>query len=84
MDFATSLPIGLDVPKEVSMDALEVGQASMVRVKIYTSQEIDGVAPEYIEFFKQLDMDQPVENFIKTYWLYPKNIKFELVEIQPA
>jgi len=41
------------------------------------------VAPEYIEFFKVLDVDQIAEDFIKAYWIYPKYIKFELVEVEP-
>ncbi|MCW4006973.1 MAG: hypothetical protein NWF04_10365 [Candidatus Bathyarchaeota archaeon] len=82
MDLATSLPFGLDVPEEVPVESVKVGQASIVRLKIYTAQTVEDVAPEYAELFKTQNADQPTENFLKAYWLYPKHIKFELTEIQ--
>ena len=36
----------------------------------------------FVEFFKAVDVDQNVEDFIKAHWLYPKYLESELVEAE--
>ncbi len=62
---------------------MEVEKAYLAALKVYTARNVADVAPEYIEFFKVLDVDQIAEDFVKAYWVYPKYIKFELVEVEP-
>ena len=81
IDLSTNLPFGIDVPENVSVEDVKVEKAYLAALKIYTARNVEGVAPEYIEFFNVLDVDQISEGFIKAYWIYPKYIKFELVEV---
>lgn len=83
IDLSTNLPFGIDVPENVSVESVEVEKAYLAALKVYTARNVVDVAPEYIEFFKVLDVDQIAEDFIKAYWIYPKYIKFELVEVEP-
>ncbi len=83
IDVSTNLPFAIDVPAEVSLDDVEVEKAYLAALKVYTARNIEGVAPEYNEFFNVLDVDQAIEDFIKAYWVYPKHIRFELVEVEP-
>jgi hypothetical protein len=81
VDLLTGLPFGIDVLPGVSLVEVAVGETYYMRIKVYTSRNLHGVAPEHIDFFEVLDVDQTFEDFIKAYWLYPKLIKFELVEV---
>ena len=83
VDVATNMPFGLDVPLGVPLEQVEVEKAYTVRFKVYTARNAADVAPDYVEFFRVLDVDQAAEDFIKAYWMYPKYIKFELVELEP-
>lgn len=83
VDVATNMPFGLDVPPDVPLEQVEVEKAYTARFKVYTARNAADVAPEYVEFFQVLDVDQSAEDFIKAYWMYPKYIKFELVELEP-
>jgi hypothetical protein len=82
IDVSTNLPFAIDVPAEVPLDTVEVEKAYLAALKVYTARNVEGVAPEYSEFFNVLDVDQSIEDFIKVYWVYPKNIRFELVEVE--
>jgi len=83
VDLSTNLPFGIDVPSEVKMEELEVEKAYFASLKVYTAQKTENVPKEFVEFFNVLDVDQSIEDFIKAYWLYPKLIRFELVEAEP-
>ena len=83
IDLQTSLPFAIEVPNVVSMEKLDIDKAYLASLKVYTARDISGVAPENVDFFKVLDVDQSMEDFVKAYWLYPKLIKFELVETEP-
>ena len=83
VDLLTSLPFVVEVPIDVSMENLEIEKAYFASLKVYTARNIEGAASEYVEFFEVLDVDQSMEDFIKAYWLYPKLIRFELVEAEP-
>ncbi len=83
IDIPTNLPFAIDIPAEVSLDDVEVEKAYLASLKVYTARNVEGVAPEYYEFFNVLDVDQAIEDFIKAYWVYPKHIRFKLVEVEP-
>ncbi len=83
MDLVSNLPFSIEIPKEIPLEDVEVEKGYFASLKVYTARDTSGVASESVEFFKVLDVDQSMEDFIKTYWLYPKLIKFELVEVEP-
>ncbi len=83
IDLVTNLPFGIEVSKDLQIETLEVEKAYYASLKVHTARNITDVAPEQVEFFEVLDVDQPMEEFIKAYWLYPKLIRFELVEVEP-
>jgi hypothetical protein len=83
LDLSTGLPFALEAAETLSMDSVEVEKEYSARFKVYTSQNLEGVDSEFVEFFEVLDVDQPAEDFIKAYWVYPDRIRFELVEVEP-
>ncbi len=83
IDLSTNLPFGLEVPENVSLKDVEVEKSYLAAFKVYTARNVEGVTPECVEFFEVLDVDQTAEAFIKVYWVYPKLVKFELVEVEP-
>jgi hypothetical protein len=82
-DLLTNLPFSVDIPKNVTLENVEVRKDYFASLKVYTARNINDVTPDFVEFFKVLDVDQSMEDFIKAYWLYPKLIRFELVEAEP-
>ncbi len=83
IDLQTNLPFGIEVPEAVPMQNIEIDKAYFALLKVYTAQNVNDVPPENMDFFKVLDVEQSMEDFIKAYWIYPKLIKFELVEAEP-
>ncbi len=84
VDLATNLPLSVDVSSESALQSLEIDKAYFASIKVYTARDITGVAPEFIEFFTVIDVDQSMEDFIKAYWLYPTLIRFLLTEAEPT
>jgi len=84
LDAATNIPFSIDAPKDVSIEDVEMEKTYFASLKIYTARNVQDIEPGFMEFFQVLDVDQPVENFITAYWAYPKLIRFELVEVEPA
>ncbi len=82
IDLATGLPFTVEVPESVSAEAIEVEKAYFASMRVYTAKNLAGVVPEYFEFFQVVDVDRSMDDFIKAYWLYPRHIKFELVEAE--
>jgi len=84
IDLVTNLPFAIEVPFSISLESVDLEKAIYASLKVYTAENIEGVPQQYVEFFKVLDVDQSIEDFIKSYWLFPKLIRFELVEIEPV
>jgi hypothetical protein len=83
IDVLTGLPFPLEAPTDFNTQSLEKEKGYFVTFKIYTLKRVEEVPADFVEFFKVLDVDQKTEDFIKAYWLYPRYIKFELVEAGP-
>ncbi len=83
IDLLTNLPIAVDVSKNVPLENVEVEKSYFASLEVYSARDVSGVPADFIEFFTVLDVDQSMEDFVKAYWLYPKLIKFELVEAEP-
>lgn len=84
IDALTCLPFSVEVQSEVYFNDLEIEKAYNASLKVYTARNTDNVPSDMISFFKVLDVDQKMEDFIKAYWLYPKLIRFELTKIEPS
>jgi hypothetical protein len=82
IDVLTNVPFAMEIPQDVSMDSLESEKEYLANVKVYTAKNLEGIDKEFTEFFEELDIDQPTEDFIKAYWIYPSKIKFELTEAE--
>jgi hypothetical protein len=83
IDMLTGLPFLLEAPTGFNTQSLEKEKGYFVTFKIYTSKKAEEVPADFVEFFKVIDVDQKTEDFIKAYWLYPRYIRFELVEAEP-
>jgi hypothetical protein len=83
VDLLTNLPFSIDISKNVFIENIEIEKAYFASLKVYTARNVSGVSADAVEFFEVLDVDQSMGDFIKMYWLYPKLIKFELVEAEP-
>jgi hypothetical protein len=83
IDVLTGLPFPLKAPTDFNTQSLEKEKGYFVTFKIYTLKKVEEVPADFVEFFKVIDVDQKTEDFIKAYWLYPRYIRFELVEAGP-
>jgi hypothetical protein len=83
IDVLTGLPFPLEAPTDFNPQSLEKEKGYFVTFKIYTLKKVEEVPADFVEFFKVIDVDQKTEDFIKAYWLYPRYIRFELVEAGP-
>ena len=83
IDVLTGLPFPLKAPTDFNTQSLEKEKEYFVTFKIYTLKKVEEVPADFVEFFKVIDVDQKTEDFIKAYWLYPRYIRFELVEAGP-
>jgi hypothetical protein len=84
IDDETNVPFAVEAENAELMDAIKVGQSYYAAMKVLTARNVTGVAPEAVDFFTVLDVDQPIVDFIKAYWLYPKLIRFVLTEIESS
>lgn len=83
VDLLMNVPFSIEIPQNGPFEDIEIGKTYFVSLKVYTARETAGVPPESVDFFTVLDVDQSMEDFIKAFWLYPKLIKFELLEAEP-
>jgi hypothetical protein len=83
IDVLTGLPFPLEAPPGFNSQSLEKEKGYFVTFKIYTLKKVEEVPADFVEFFKVVDVDQKTEDFIKAYWLYPRYIRFELIEAEP-
>ena len=82
LDVLTNLPLALNVPENIPLESLESEKEYLAQMKVYTSKNLEGIDPEFFDFFDQLDVDQAFEDFVKAYWVYPSKIRFDLEGIE--
>jgi len=82
IDILTGLPFPLLAATDFPMDSLDIDKTYFATFKVYTLKKVEGMPADFVEFFEILDVNQSVVDFIKAYWLYPKHIRFELVEAE--
>jgi len=83
IDVLLNLSFALEVSQNLPLETVEVEESYFATLKVYSAQNISGVSPDLVEFFRVLDVDQSIEDFLRVYQLYPKLIKFEILEAEP-
>ena len=81
-DILTNLPFTIEIPENICIEDLQEEKEYLAHLKVYTSTDLAGIDTEFMNFFDTLDIDQPIENFIKAYWVYPSKIRFELADLE--
>lgn len=82
LDILTNLTFAIEVPQTIPMQDVETNKEYLANLKVYTSKNLNGIEPDYIDFFQALDIDQNIEDFIKAYWIYPSKIRFQLDSLE--
>ena len=82
LDILTNLPFAIEIPENISMEELQAEKEYLAHLKVYTSSSNVGIDEEFINFFGAIDVDQTMEDFIKSFWVYPSKIRFELAEVE--
>jgi hypothetical protein len=83
-DTLTNIMFMVEVPHDSAtpLTELEPGKEYLFNLKVLTSKNLDTVKPDAISFFEAIDVDQPIEDFIQAYWLYPSKVRFQLAEAE--
>jgi hypothetical protein len=83
-DTLTNIMFMVEVPPDsaTQLTELEPGKEYLFNLKVLTSKNLDNVKPDAINFFEAIDIDQPIEDFIQAYWLYPSKVRFQLAEAE--
>jgi hypothetical protein len=82
LDTLSGLMFAIEIPNEVAVEDLIVDKEVFANLKVYTLKDASGVEEDFVGFFKDLDINQTMENFIRAYWVYPGKIRFELIEAE--
>ena len=82
LDVLTNLTFAVEIPEMISMNELGIDRQVLANLRVFTAKDLEGVDPDFIDFFQALDVDQNMEDFIRVYWIYPHKIRFELEEIE--
>jgi hypothetical protein len=82
LDVLSNLSFALEIPEDIASGTLELEKEYMAELNIYTSGDLSGVDKDFFNFFDAVDIDQPTDDFLRAYWVYPSKIRFELVELE--
>ncbi len=82
LDVLTNLPFTLNIPSDIDIKSLYSEKEYLATVNVYSANNLEGVDKDFINFFSALDINQSIEDFLKTYWIYPGKIRFELVKVE--
>ena len=64
-DVLTNLPFAINVPEKVPMEKLQPEKEYLAQLKVYTSNNLEGIDEEFFNFFEAVDIDQDLEEFHK-------------------
>jgi hypothetical protein len=82
LDVLTNLMFTIQVPETIPLEQLTPNHEYLFNLRVLTSKLVDDVDKDFVGFFKALDIDQSIEDFIKAYWVYPTKVRFQLEEIE--
>ena len=81
-DVLTNVYFTLNIPIESDMKDLHPEKQYLATINVYSSNNLDGVDKDFINFFVVSDVNQSIEDFLKTYWIHPGKIRFVLVNLE--
>jgi len=82
LDVLTNLPFALNIPSNITIESLRNEKEYLTTIDVYSSNNLEGVDKNFINFFTASDINQSIEDLLKTYWIYPGKIRFELVNFE--
>lgn len=84
LDILTNVSFIIEIPENIGMENLQAEKEYLTHIEVYTSKSLEGINPEFINFFNSLDIDQSMEDFIKAYRVYPSKIHFKLDKLEES
>ncbi len=81
-DTSTEMPFILELARALPIESIELGKRYAVNIRVYTIKSAEEVKPEFTELFEVLDVDRPMEDFIRATCCNPRLIRFQIVEIE--
>lgn len=82
LDVLTNLPFALNISPSIAIESLRNEKEYWATINVYSSNNLEGVDKNFVNFFAVSDINQKIEDFLKTYWIYPGKIRFELVNFE--
>ena len=82
LDVLTNLPFALNISSSIAIESLCNEKEYWATINVYSSNNLEGVDKNFVNFFTVSDVNQKIEDFLKTYWIYPGKIRFELVNVE--
>lgn len=82
LDVLTNLTFTLTIPSNIEIESITNEKQYLAHMKVYTSNNLEGVDQDFVNFFKATDVNQNIEDFLKAFWIYPGKIRFELASLE--
>jgi hypothetical protein len=82
LDILTNMKFNVEVTETVDIKTLMPDTQYVLTLNVYTSKIIEGIDIEFVGFFEAVDIDQEMEDFIRSYVVYPTKTRFELIEAE--
>ncbi len=82
LDVLTNLPFALNISSDKVIESLCNEKEYWATINVYSSNNLEGVDKNFVNFFTASDINQKIEDFLKTFWIYPGKIRFELINFE--
>jgi hypothetical protein len=82
LDILTNMMFNVEVTEAVEMKTLIPDTQYVFTLNVYTSKNLESIDIEFVGFFEAVDIDQEMEDFIRSYVVYPTKTRFELIEAE--
>jgi hypothetical protein len=82
-DLSNGLPYTIDVPAEVPMDEINVGEMYTAKIEVFTSKLTNEIEKNYEKLAKENKAFKDMLELAKSLGAYDTLFKFELIEIRP-
>ncbi len=82
LDVLTNLPFALNISSDIAIESLCNEKEYWATINVYSSNNLEGVDKNFVNFFTASDINQKIEDFLKIFWIYPGKIRFELINFE--
>jgi hypothetical protein len=82
LDILTNMVFNVEVTEAVDMKTLIQDTQYVLTLNVYTSKNLEGIDIEFVGFFGEIDIDQEMEDFIRSYVVYSTKTRFEVIEVE--